>query len=605
MSITTEYPFTTPENYTYDPDKIVISGGVAKLQPVDVAGLTFTEDFTDDTGFTYDSTKTAISGTLSQIDKLVPNSTAWATYTTDENLNYGGGTLAGTLTGGAVSGGWLDLTGGSGLKYIDYSATSNFDRQQIIVLKFIIKPDYSGSPSTIQNIFSITKAVSDTTNMLQLSQRTNGQLRIAIHDSSDVQQFNNDYGAWSPTSGQEYEVEVNIYLSKTVSFDTEVRIFIDGTQFGSVGTSFTCTRDANIGLARFGASAITSNNADFSIKDIIAFQTIQHTTNYTPGYTLPEARYLGDVITLPAFTYPFAGKTGDIQAFTNFTVTDTNTPKYTIDSKWYSGGWTTSNNTYAQANTEAEILANIATLPVTNTPLTRLITNNGVSQMTADNLVLTYTGQQYLSTESLTIKDTIRLDGLEGFTETSTVQFNDKIKYILKKRGTEYWWDGAAWSESDGTYSQSNLASEIETNKASFTSVGTVLQIIVFLHASPGSTAITPELDLLQVAYDFFGEDNDDIDKCIVWGYSFNDDGTVNRAKIKAELSISAVQYKTNITIIKKTVSATPDINGYWEMELVETDNMSNTPTYTFLINEKDYNRNVPNQQNANFWDLT
>jgi hypothetical protein len=602
MSITIEYPFTTPGNYTYDTSKIEITGGVGKLKLGDNSNQTFTEDFATDTGFTYDNTKTTISGNLNQIDQSPTNAISWATYTTDEDLSGYGGSKTGTLTGGTISGGFLALTGGSSTKYIDYSATSNFDSQQIFTVKFIVKPNYTGSPATVQRFYLATKADTDSTNQITIFQKTTGAIRININDSSDVNQFGADIGTWSPTTAQEYEFELNCDISTTTPSNSEIRLFIDGNQLGSTGTSFTCTRDSNIGLARIGeANTVTTDYSNFSIKDVVFFSTVQHTTNYTPGYTLPEAKYLGDIITLPAFTYSGAGT---IQGFTNFTVTDANTPKYTIDSKWYSGGWTTSNNTYSQANTEAEILANIATLPATDTPTTRLITDDSNVQMTADDLILTYTGQSYPTTDpTILINGNIRLDALEGFTETSTKTGSDEIKYVLKKGDDFYYWSGSAWVISNETYAQSNTAAEIETNKATFTTLGTVMQVMIFLHSNDGST--TPEIDLLSIDYNFFGDDSSVIDKTIVWAYSFNDDGTVNTDRVKATLSVNTVQYKENVTILKKDVFAVPDITGYWEMELVETDNMVDSPPYTFLIDGQDYNRNVPDQLSVNFWDLT
>lgn len=55
------FPFTNPANYTYDSNKIDISGGKAKLA-LQQDDIDFTEDFVDDTDFTYDSNKSEFSG---------------------------------------------------------------------------------------------------------------------------------------------------------------------------------------------------------------------------------------------------------------------------------------------------------------------------------------------------------------------------------------------------------------------------------------------------------------------------------------------------------------------------------------------------------------
>ena len=253
---------------------------------------------------TFDSDKTEYTGgVIQQQDKLPTDATAWATMTTDENLSYGGGVLTGNLTGGEVSGGWMDLSGGVIEKYCDWTATSNYDFQQEGTIKKIIKPSYSGNPATIQNIIVISKASGDSDNLINLYQKTDGNLRLIINDSSGVTKLAVDLGVWNPTSGTEYEFELNVDLDETVGANTYVRLFIDGTQFGSTQTSFTCSRDSSIALYRCGTNLGIGDKANFSVKDIICFSTVQHTANYTAGYTLPEARYLEDLITFASLVF--------------------------------------------------------------------------------------------------------------------------------------------------------------------------------------------------------------------------------------------------------------------------------------------------------------
>ena len=49
------YPFTTPANYTFDTDKIEVTGGIAQLKLTISGGQTFNEDFADDTGLEVDA----------------------------------------------------------------------------------------------------------------------------------------------------------------------------------------------------------------------------------------------------------------------------------------------------------------------------------------------------------------------------------------------------------------------------------------------------------------------------------------------------------------------------------------------------------------------
>lgn len=203
---------------------------------------------------------------------------------------------------------------------------------------------------------------------------------------------------------------------------------------------------------------------------------------------------------------------------------------------------------------------------------------------------------------SLVCNARFRHDGINAFTETKSASGSDEIKYILKKGTVKYYWTGSAWAVSDGTYAQANTAAEIEANKATFTDTAVTTEVIVFLHSDDGST--TPELDTLQIDYDFSGSNPDTIDTCIVWGYQIQTDADPDPQTIKIALINDAIQYKTNITIMKEDYEITPDLNGYWEIELVETENMIGTQRYKFEIDGEVFDREIPNEISANFYEL-
>lgn len=597
MSIIINYPFTTAGNYTYDTDKVEITGGVGKLKINDDPNQDFTEDFVDDTGFTYDNTKAEFSsGKVQQKNQRVTDSTCGATYTNSVDLNWGDGTLTGnTIGGAAVSNGKLDLKYND-TRYVDYNADLNADSQQVGAVRLRITPNYSGAPASDQTIFIVGKQAGSVINMIVLKHKISTSWEVLAYDSAGTGFIAINFGSFSPTSGIVYELELNFDFTTGAT-----RLFLDGVQQGgTVGGA--ATRSSDINLFRVGSDITASTVSNFEVDDLIYFSTVQHTANYTPGYTVAEADYLASVVVLPEFAYSGAGA---IQAFTAFATIEGDAPRYTLNSKYWGGAaWISSDNTYAQATSAADINTNIASFAATDSIVCRTIFTDINTQGYVDNLVLTYTGQVYSTANPIIeIIGTIRLDGLEGFVETSTKSGSDEIKYILKKGTDYYYWSGSAWVVSNETYAQSNTAAEIETNKASFASIGIVSQVKLFLHSTAGST--TPQIDNLQIAYNFFGADISIVDKCIIWAYSINDDGTVNQSRVKAKLSVDTVRYKDNVTIIAKDVFAVPNSTGYWEMELVDTANMTGTPQYTFLISGQDYNRDVPDEVSANFWDLT
>ena len=199
---------------------------------------------------------------------------------------------------------------------------------------------------------------------------------------------------------------------------------------------------------------------------------------------------------------------------------------------------------------------------------------------------------------------TFRCESLEGFVETATKTGSDEIKYILKKGSTSYYHNGASWVESNGTYAQANTAAEIETNKASFTSVAVTVTVIALLHSDDGST--TPELDALDITYDFAGDAADSVSKCIVWGYNKDTEGNADTSAFTIRLNRDAMQYKNNIMVRHDLVTVTPDSNGYWEIELIETVNMETDAHYIFDFTEDiSFRKTVPVEDSKNFFDLT
>ena len=460
MSLTLNIPFTEPTNYTVsDASKIEVSDGKVKLK------------------------------------SLVPaNATCWATYTNNINLNYGGGVLTGTAVGGAaILNEKLDLAHND-VRYVDYAALNNADSQQVGCINLKIIPNYSGAPVGNNQIYIvITKETSDASNLVALNHKTTGQFSILINNSIGESIFVADLGEWLPTAGQKYEVELNWDITTGAT-----RLFIDKIQFGVTQTA-TGTRDNSIGLLRVGSSVSGTYASNFSIEDLIVYDTVQHTTDYTAGYTLPETRY------------------------------NTGNPTIEIDAS-------------------------------------------------------------------------IKMEGLDSFTETESKTGSDEIKYILKK-GTVWYYYNSGWIVSDGTYAQSNTAAEIETNKATFTTVDISVKVKIFLHSDDGST--TPYIDLLSIGYDFSGETPDTIETCVVWWYNKNTDNTINSKSCYVELAEDAVRYKDNIVLQKKKIEIKPDINtGYSEIELVESENMVKNKYYNFYIGNDILKRKVPNVADASLWEL-
>ena len=460
MSAKINIPFSINTNYTYDDTLVDISGGSAKLKLINDPQA-FTQDYSSSTGFTFNTNYTEFSGGQCQQKDLRPaNATCWAKFSADLNLNYGGGTLSGTAGGSeTIDSGYLKFTGVAG-QQVSFSGTNNFTSTQTGCVKFIYRPQYAGTPATNQIIFDAAEADAASTNRISLQHLTNTYLRLNITDSSDVT-YTHSFAIWTPTINTDYEIEINYDLTTGVQ-----QLFIDGVLTGTDGT-LTLTR-GSVGLLRVGGDYSGGDSPNFWIKDFICYDAVQHTATYTPGYTLPVKRYLGDLITLPTFTY--AG-IGSIQNYTSFSPVETGNIVYNVNNLYWNGsGWVFSNGTAGQMNSASTINTRIGLLPASDTLIVKARTADTNTQMLMSNLEVYHNGQIYPTTNP-TVEpiNTFNMEQLIGFIETANMAGSDSIKYTLRANGGYLWHNGSAWVSSSGSYSETNTSAEFQANLASFT----------------------------------------------------------------------------------------------------------------------------------------
>jgi hypothetical protein len=594
MSISLSFPFTDSSNYTFG-SSVQVTGGSASLKLIDNTGQTFNQPFDSDSGFTYDSALAEFTGGLvRQKDTRPTNATLYAGFPTDEDSSWADGSTNNSLSGGATwDAGTIDLTGRSGKKMtmpgsINFSTVSTAG---CIRIKYI--PDYTGTPAAIIQILEY--ATSGNRNAIFINHAVGGTFTIDLRD---------DAGAahWLTTSSVSVTSGTPVILELDFDFDGTSRFFVDGISKGTLNTS-SWTRAARSGTFHWGGQ---SGFGDHYMDDVILFSAVQHTSNHSGElpYTYYNNIYVGSKVELPQFSYSGVGA---IQAFTSFATTDTNSPRYVMNDKYYSGGWVASDGSFAQASSEADVLANIATLPASDTlDIDIVFDDSNTLQMSVADLTTTYTGQIY-STANPTVECNadFRNEGMDSFTTTETAAGSDAVKYVLKKGTSWYYHNGSAWTTTDGTtYAESNTAAEIEAAKATFTTSAVVSKVKAFLHSADGSTS--PEIDTITIQYDYSGSNPDDVDTCICWAYNKKGDGTIDTTPITATLTVPIAQYKTNTTITDETLRATPNSStGYWELELVENANMDTGVKYEFEIGDKKYIRTVPDETTKNFWDLS
>lgn len=591
MSILTSYPFDSAGNYLFDDSKIEVIDGKAQLKLVDWAGLPFVEDFEDDTGFTYDSDKVEFFGGKVRQRHQVANATFGANYNSDVDGNWGGDDLTGTPVGGAaVSGGRLDLAHDD-TRHVDYNAVGNAKFTQTGTIKFKVTPNYTGTPIDEMTFFCISKNLSipgpgyENENVLLLRHRNDGSLAAPIRgsDGNTIYDFFS-FGLWVPISGVEYEFELNVDLNTPA-----MRLFVDGTQVGLTGTE-EGIRDNNIFGLRIGCSGSGGNTSNFKIDDIIIFSTVQHTADYTPGYTVPDAHYLASTVILPEMEYTGPGTMIAAQAFTTI---ESGLPRYTVqvdrsgdDLYWDGSAWVVSDGTYAQATDAETANANAPAVPCVGAIYGqfKLYFPDSDTISDVDNTILLLTGQAY-PVDNPTIKpaSAINADSFDSYSETVIKAGSDDIKNVVEIDGQNKYWNGSAWVNSAG-YAQSNSESDSMDNASALDiTLGVELRTVWHIHSENGMT--TPALDLATLGYDFFGPPDTKPETCEVYGY-VTDKAAQDKENITVEVKPIRAQVVKDANFLMDGQSSTITTNsvGYFEKELIRSSAFNPEMGYRFTF---------------------
>lgn len=611
--------FDDATELTFDSDEISVSGGQSQLKLQDDPGNVFTEDFADGGGHTYDNTKSEFSGGQNQQKLLIP-SDAISGLTFDSTIDFAswsGGVVTGAAIGGAlVSGGKLDLAHND-IRYVNYDAVSNADSQQVGAFKFKYTPNYSGFPSSDMTMITI-KHSSTAANLILLRHSvTTGKFFILIYDSAQVAIVNyNTATTWSPTSGVEYEIELNWDLTTGAT-----RLFIDGVQFGVTQTG-TGTRSSDIGVLRIGTNLGGTDSSNFYIDDFVYFNAVQHTSNYTAGYTLYDYKYAATTDLLPEMEYTGVGT---LIAATLFSTSYSGSPRIAIDigrsgvyTYWNGSAWVAGIDDYTEASSPTDFAANIATLPVNGETYGqfKIYYDDSNTQSAFANLEITLTSQIYSILNPKVYKtDAINTQGIESLSITESgitaIEYN---RHTAEVDGIEMYWNGSAWVASSG-FSQSNTTSDYEDNITSLDmSEGVAFRPITYQHSESGTA--TPAISQIDIVYDFYAGEVTAPSRCTVYNtiYSEDEDDTpVENVKVSAYLSNPKAIYSgsngsiklLNIPIITKYTTA----KGYWDMELIETTNISPETKWVFVFDygggkTVTYEKSVPNQESVDFEDL-
>ncbi len=251
---------------TYSNGALVVSGGAGIGDSVNV--------FSD---ATMGRTVNAYSGYIG--DPGYAQRILFASYQSSMNAESGSPIAATSVGTGAISGSKLTLTNADN-SYIYYGSGNATANVMCFVCKYT--PNYSGSPASSQVIFS-----TDGTKSFALVHLAAGTLRFVITDGSSSL-FVSWAVAWSPTSGTEYSIELDIDTTGSATSYMFINGVSNGVTAGATFTRGSVSASIYVGTDGTNTAGFTSN---FSIRGFFIYSAYQHTTTFSPrpALAIPSA----------------------------------------------------------------------------------------------------------------------------------------------------------------------------------------------------------------------------------------------------------------------------------------------------------------------------
>lgn len=604
---------TTAIDFINNADFVRVNSEIAaskgKLSLVSTPGLTATQDFASDTGFTYDNTKAEFTGGLVRQKDLRPaNATFFASYLSSINASWSASSPTATNSGASynVSTGRVDLLGGVSQKYITYAADNLLTVGDSGCVRWGYVPGYSGAPATYQAMLSLGNN-SLNPNSIRVNHYTSGSIILSIIDSSSAYIMSVVLGSWSPVAGTLYDFEFNWNTATG-----QTRLFINGTQFGGTQSNVGVI-EAPLNTLRFGEGLGligAQYYSNFSLDYVVVYSEPQHTANFTVGALPPEYPYAESVVELPALSY---AAVVSVTALTSITPVEVDTPKYTIDGKYWNGSaWATSDNTYAQANDAATINTNITTLtPSGLSCAMKIIFQNSTTLASVANFILTFTGQKYYTSGSFLTNSSFTASDIISF-ETDTIEDSEtRVKYAIIVNGVRKYWSGSAWATSDGSAAQTNTLAQIQANIGSLISLSATIHLYVLLVSD--TNLATPKISLVTFVYQFGVLPITAPLTCYVYGFVLDMGGApVAGVTVKISVVEKANQYiEAALQLLNGAQkTTTTDATGFWAMNVIRSSEIEGSKRYALEYGAKSMNGSnkilfeVPDQASANIADL-
>jgi len=199
-----------------------------------------------------------------------------------------------------------------------------------------------------------------------------------------------------------------------------------------------------------------------------------------------------------------------------------------------------------------------------------------------------------LANPTVSMNSTFSSSLLTAFSSTDTVVLNDLVKFTISHAGQEKYVTGGAVVNSDGTYAQSSIESDISTYIEDFASTKGTVAVKLFLHSECGRTS--PSVDIISITYNS-NIATPSLTLCALEGYIYNANGVVANQIVEIRPFAGFI----NSTVLHKytwTTIATTGSDGWFEGRIYV---QATGEYWEMRVGTQRYKIQLPNADEADF----
>lgn len=552
------YPFTDPDNYTFDTSLIEVDANGAALSVVSLPGMDSSEDFST---VVLPAELERVGDKTQQIDQRPAGATFGANFSQTSG-NWGEGDLTMTLGGEAsIAGGKLVLPIDRDWCTIDGTGKAN---PQYGSYLFSFIPNKTVYETSASGLVAAQKSSISTNANAILTINTSGEVSLYATDS--VGSFIGNAILSAPLTfviGQEYKMEFHYDYRPGQEFQT---FYIDGVRQLVTNNVATMNPLDASGQIEVGAK---TRATDYSISDFMISSIATNSATIPLFSSVADTAYSSSTINLPNVV-GFIGE--DILSIDSYLAVGDELPTVNVA---LAAGEITRSIVFDAGNTLQDI----------------------------ETLDITYTDQGYSSdSPSIDVKSSTWMDSLLSLDLDYTVTGSDVVKMVIIVAGQYYYWTGSAWAIADGTYAQSSTIADVEANVTSLDlSSGYPVKYRLFLESADHST--TPIITGLTVGYRFYDE-QDEVHLCLIY---FRVKDIEDNALTNAKMMITGKSfiYGDDMVCPNKTIEA--ETGGMFRVKMVETETTGNVVNIDIVSDSCKYSFKgvtIPNQATADLSEL-